>query len=467
MKAELKKIKFQSISEKAELIIAVVLFILMLVNCGRYIDIRINGRSNSLSPMPENDKRILLQISSGTLPAKSSDLICPIFAGFKTSVGAYAASFEEEPQTAMRNAAMTYIPKLFSGRTENVKFDSEQDRNEYIENLKNAESYILLSYFSDIPAAAFLPSVSGYAGSPSSEMYFNVQNLYILPDKNQNAVGIAVSSELDVNIIYPSENVTFNVKELEAYNSSTGFVAFEYAKDPNIIPVFSQTLKVRKYRIETALQKNGKQTDSIWIKNTLDAFGLNINLAKTFVTRDGSVINYVDGENELLFYQNGNTVFNTSGEGIELSEFLGYKNSEVGEYSFAQKISAVKNLVNLLPIGNDAAKLCLTSVKYDYSSGFLTVGLKYFANGVVVTQNDYDASFVIGKKHLVYAMYSSLCCTAVNAYSDCMPQKYAVFLSGVEENALIYALLTPDEEAGEDIYKAIWAFKSIKSDGQE
>ena len=179
------------------------------------------------------------------------------------------------------------------------------------------------------------------------------------------------------------------------------------------------------------------------------------------MTRDGSVLNYVDGSNELLFYQNGDVMFNSADEGVHLSEYLGYNPQSKDGYTFAQKLEAVRKLTGT--IGREStgnyADLCFSEAVYTASGDRLEIRLKYFADAVSVTEKEYDAVFVISADSLVYASYSAICCDKLEGRDSFIPQYYADMLSGGNENSVSYALLERKDE-NSDVYKAVWASKT-------
>lgn len=453
-----KKIAF--ILHKAQIAAAAVLFLLMLYNCGRYIDLRINGFSKTLSPVPEADRRVLLSAGTGTDAEQNRTFLRPVFIGVKNVVGMHGAGVDSESGKKLAESAFSYMAELFSGQSENVAFGLEKEKEKYINSLKNADNYILLGFLSDIPASCVLPCISDYGYDYTKQMYFNFRNLFILPDSDGNLYGIAVSSSLDVNILKPDGDFQFNAKELESYNNSTGFVPFEFADTPYVKPLLKNTVNVHDFRVSTAADKLGRQTDSDWILSTMQAFSLNLNLAKTFVTRDGSVLNYVDGSNELLFYQNGDVVFNSADDGVHLSEYLGYNPQSKDGYTFGQKLEAVRKLTEMLDkeITGNYADLCFYEAVYTASGDRLEIRLKYFADAVSVTEKEYDAVFAISSNSLVYASYSALCCDKLEGRDSFIPQYYADMLSGGNENSVSYAVLERKDE-NSDVYKAVWASK--------
>ena len=75
--------KTQSILVKIEILAAVVLFFVMLISCGFYIDIKLNGKISNLPSLSENDKKILMISSVSESVNYSDDLLEPVFVGFK------------------------------------------------------------------------------------------------------------------------------------------------------------------------------------------------------------------------------------------------------------------------------------------------------------------------------------------------------------------------------------------------
>lgn len=457
-----KKIAF--VLHKARIAAAALLFLFMLYNCGRYIDLRINGFSKTLNPVPEADRRVLLSGGTGIDSEQNRTFLRPIFVGVKNVVGMNGAGVDSESGKQLAESAFAYMTELFSGQCDNVEFSSEKQRKEYISSLKNADNYIILGFLSDIPASCVLPCISDYGYDFEEQMYFKFANIFILPDSDGNIYGIAVSSSLDVNILKPTSAVPFNDKELESYNNSTGFVPFEFADTPYVKPLLKSTVSVHDFRVNTAADKLGRQTDSEWILSTMQAFSLNRNLAKTFVTRDGSVLNYVDGSNELLFYQNGDVVFNSADEGIHLSEYLGFNPQSKQGYTFGQKLEAVRKLAGT--IGKEStgnyADLCFYDAVYTPSGDRLEIRLKYFADAVSVTEKEYDAVFAISGNSLVYASYSALYCEKLDGRDAFIPQYYADMLSDGGESSASYAVLERKDE-NSDVYRAVWASKNVLS----
>lgn len=439
--------RIKGLAGKIELAVTVILFAAMLLNCGRYINIKINGRSSAFSGMPENDKRVLFRTVANDSIENVHDLVDPLFIGFKSGDITVAAAFDRQSRSALKTSAFEYIVGLFSGKSEKKEFADEIEKQGYLKTLENCDSYLLLSFFNDIPASAFLPSIAKEYESNSSQMYFNVQNLFILPDIDGNAYAVAISSDLDVNIIKSDAPAAFNRSDLEAYNDSKGFVSFAFEDRDGIFPVFASSFSSADYSVKTSASVYGRQTDSEWIMNMLSVFGINANLARSFLSADKSSLSFVD-DKEIVVSDNGYVTFNAGDGGTQLSLYLGYYPDKNGEYSFADKIASVKNIVNLLGknvTGNEAL-FCLSNVSFDEKNDTLTVGLKYFVNGISVTENDVDAEFKIRGNEVCYARFLALVCTEKTDITYCMPQNSANRLfDDIDVPKRFYGVLSVDE----------------------
>ena len=111
-----KKIAF--ILHKAQIAAAAVLFLLMLYNCGRYIDLRINGFSKTLSPVPEADRRVLLSAGTGTDAEQNRTFLRPVFIGVKNVVGMHGAGVDSESGKKLAEGAFSYMAELLGTERE-------------------------------------------------------------------------------------------------------------------------------------------------------------------------------------------------------------------------------------------------------------------------------------------------------------------------------------------------------------
>ena len=220
------------------------LFIAMLVLCGLYLDLRINGVSSSLPPIPEKDKWILTGAGYSS-DSNSGRLLTPYFIGYKTKeTGMIAASFDENARNGLISELDRCIPLLFSGTSTSVNFKDLSEKKEFIKKITESETFFYLSYYGDIPSAAILPgtqSGSEYSGLNSD---FYVKYVFVLPDENGNMYGVSFDSRLNAVILKTAENLAYGKSESFTYNGVSGFVPFEFVSSDNPEPVFTRSFEV-------------------------------------------------------------------------------------------------------------------------------------------------------------------------------------------------------------------------------
>ena len=127
--------RIKGLAGKIELAVTVILFAAMLLNCGRYINIKINGRSSAFSGMPENDKRVLFRTVANDSIENVHDLVDPLFIGFKSGDITVAAAFDRQSRSALKTSAFEYIVGLFSGKSEKKEFADEIEKGTMPSNL--------------------------------------------------------------------------------------------------------------------------------------------------------------------------------------------------------------------------------------------------------------------------------------------------------------------------------------------
>ncbi len=428
-----------------ETLIAVLLFVSMLLICGKYIDIKINGISSSLPDIPDKDMQILMQISSNESPLEKHTLAEPVSVGIKVG-DARLMAHSKEARTALMDYARSRVIRCFSGQSEKLEFDNEQNMHMYLSQLCNDSDYLFFAFYGDIPAASFLPALAREYEGKESRLDFNVQNLFLFSGNDQNLFAVAVSSGKQLNILKPSEAVLFKPSDYGAYNDVTGFAPFEYDDGNCLLPVFSRSLEQNNYLIKYAHEIFGMSVDALWIQNTLDVFGLNKSFSKTFVTKDNSLIDFVDDTIELLFSADGSVVYNSNGNGLGLYELLGYHPSG-SSYTFSDKTLAVKRLFNEIDadLSGNEANLGITNVYYDEISAKLCFEMKYFVSGIALTHNAFDAKVEINDDSITYAQFYALNCSGLEETSPSLPQKYSFFSDNTTDVLCHYRVLSPIE----------------------
>lgn len=446
------KEKMSSVAAKAEIVIAAILFVVMLVTCGMYIDIKMNGQKSSLPAMSEKDKMSLLRTAASEKVSYSDDLIEPVFVGVKNGSKMIAACPDNTSRRSIEIMVYDPLNKLFSGTNKVKTFSSDEEKMQYIDALKSSDNYLLIGFYNDIASNVFLPCLSERYRENVSENLFFVKYLFILPGENNKLYGVAVSSENEVQLLYPSENVDYGKIFTETYDISDGYSYFEYEDSDGIHPILSSSFVSGKYVLSNPALDYGKDKNQAWIENLFDVFSINSSLVKDFSSRNDTVINYVDEDKELSVSDDGFVRMKSSAGGIYLDEYLGYLPENEAGYSFSDKVLAVKNIINRTNENSgDLLMYSITGVDYDKENDTFTMYLKLFSEGILVTENSYDASFTINNDSLMSAEFYAMTCKKLDDYSLVLPQKYSNALmedSDDEVFGSIYAMLvpTPDNE---------------------
>ncbi len=447
-------------SEKLLIIVVALLFVLMLFNCGRYINIKINGNSASLSSMPVNDKRVVLRSASSNNIEKNNSLIEPVFMGFKVKNHLFAAAYSKDIRAKLQEYANESIVKLFTGTCENVNFDTEAQKKDYFNNIKNMESYFVMTFYNDMPASVILPSVAKDYQKKDIEMLFSLNKLFIYPDLQRNMMASAVNSVGDVYVLKPLQDTPFNSSQFEAYNDTELLLTFSYLDKYDTTPVFCDSMITNNFTVTVSRDVNYYRQFESQTNKLFDLFKINDNLVKSFTSSDGNVLNYVDGTNEISIDNNGHINYKSYESGVNLMEFLGYHPEDSNSYAFSDKIIAIKNIINSLDakmLGGDAV-LGIVSATFDDKESVLTVNLKYFCDGMIlVNNNNADATFDIKDNYLVSANLYTLNCIRTNEYSMLVPQKvYVPVLEKTKNLMSCYATLVETEQ--KDCYVPQWAY---------
>ncbi len=450
------KNKLSFILSKLEIVLAVILFFTMLITCGLYINIKMNGKTSTLPQLSERDKSVLLRSVASESLNYNDDLIEPVFVGIKTGDEMLAAFPEKNTRQYFETLVYNTIYSLFSGNA--VKQDVD-DKKAYIESLKQNEKYMLISFFDDIPSSVFLACISDNYEIEEMNEFFYVKHLFLLPDENLNLFGVVVSKDYDIYKLIPAQNIEFSKILSETYNISDGYSGFVYDKSVygSIKPVLTSSFFATKYEIRSLPEVYGKERDAEWISELLAFFSMNHNLVKNYLSKNGSEMNYIDEMYEIVISDDGKVVFSASDDsGIYLDEYLSYLPENNRNYNYYDKIFAVKNLLNDLKFNETSHSYCITGVDYDKQSDILSVYLKSFVDGIMLTDNAYDAKFEIKSNYLIYAEFYGITCSETKGGSVLIPQIHANILAG--NNEQVYPALNKDNDSN-DIYSVMW--KSI------
>ena len=195
-----------------ETVIVVVLFLSMLFACGKYIDIKINGKNSSLPVIPQNDMQILLQTVPSESVTEKNTLAEPVSVGISTE-NLKLMAYTKEARQSLLDYTRLMVVRCFSGNSSEMEFGNDFKAMEYLTELCENNDYVFFGFYSDIPAAVFLPCLARDYESKETSMNFNLQNLFLFPDNEGNLYAVAVSSDNKINILVPGESVPFKPSE--------------------------------------------------------------------------------------------------------------------------------------------------------------------------------------------------------------------------------------------------------------
>jgi len=455
-----------SAARTVEILVATVLFFAMLCTCGMYIDIKINGQSSSLPPVPAGEKQILLKKGASENTVYSDDLLEPLFVGIKNADKKVCAAFDSETRKVLEDYSRPYLYDLFSGTWEKQTFPDENAKNKYINSLKERDNYILVSYFNPIPAAAFLPCLSDAVEMNGTDMTFSVKHVFITGDEEGKVSGVVLSETNDVYKLYGTSQLNFDKISAEEYDVNDGYSYFDFYGESGVIPVMTTSFVSNKLNIRTLCSVYGKNAGAGWVNNLFDMFSVNDSLVKSYSSKNDSEMIYVDDENEIIISDDGTVEYTAGGTGVSLDTYLNYPATRSEKYTFNEKIFAVKKLINSLKQSNDLTDYTIVGIDYEKETDSLSVYLKCFACGISVTENNYDAVFTVSGNSLVYAKYRAFVTTAIDEVFICVNQQYSNVLFDETENtqAWIYCMLLEQEEPDGN-YIANWA--RLSSGGKE
>ena len=449
--------RFGRILSKLEILVAALLFVAMLISCGLYIDIKMNGKTSSLPELSDADKKMLLRTVASESVTYDDDLIEPIFVGIKSDYSMVAACPDDAARHAVENAVYSSLNLLFSGTSEALTFESSGEKNEYIKKIKTSNNYMLLGFYSDIPSYAILPCLSNNYDIGGMKKLFFVKYLFLLPDDYGSLYGVSVSEDLSVNKLYPAESVSFNKLLSGTYDVSDGYCYFEYDENYLVRPMLTSSFLSNKFKISNFASDFGKKKTSEWVEELFDLFSINSSLVKEYPSNNNTEINYIDDEREISISDDGIVEFRVADDdGIYLDEFLGYAPGTNSGYTFNDKIFAVKSIVNKLMGGKKTFSYTIVGVDYDNVTGEFTVYLKSLVEGVFISDKEYDAKFEIKKDSLTYALFYAVNCEELDDYNIVLPQKYSAL---GDDSGLICPFLVPEDEES-DIHVVKWAKKS-------
>ena len=449
----------RSIGLYALLVLNVVLFISMLMLCGVYLNMRINGVRSGLPEIPENDKWVLSG-SGYNVQSGSRSLLAPSFIGVKSGNTMLAAAFDTAARASFIGALETNLDAVLAGSCETIPFAGEDEKNAYTAALLQEERFFYTSFFGELPAAALLPAVRS-GNFPSLSENFFVKYLFFLPDENENLYAVCLDADLNAVRLYPQQAVPYTLDELAAYNGMSGYVSFTFAQTKRPAALFDRSFDVDAVVIlpSDAFYSFDLADDNT--KQLLAALDFNTNMVKSFRSGDNSTVSFVGEGHELYVSLTEDTVTYSAYEGgIHMSEYLGYYPSDGKRYSFDDEVLCVKYLLGSLDrtlIGGDACASLVSVTKND--SGNTVFGLKYVYNGVMLTENPLDITVEISGSYITELHIHTLFCDGGSLKKPVLPQTLAMSLlkdeQAVQRYDEFYAIFENDADTNQ--HKLVWA----------
>lgn len=433
-----------------------VLFAGMLVLCGLYIDLRVNGVSSSLPPIPENDKWILTD-SGYNAHNSAQRSVSFSFIGFKTpDTGMTAAAFSRSSRNALADIFEKYALPLLTGEVSRPQFESEKEKNEYLASLLSQEAFMYVSFYNELPSAVLAPGLYGVSGVKES---FGVRYMFVVPD-GESVVGVCLDSKLNPVVLTTERELFFDRTEFLTYNGVSGFAGFEFLSDTNPEPVFTESFEVESVMIVPSFSFYNFAGEDTNTKQLLKVLGFNTSLVKKYSSGNNREISFVNDGSELYISLDGEVVsYNGYDGGIHMSEFLKYY-PQSDEYSFTDAVLCVKYLVSSIDrllVGGEAVP---TIVGVSTENGEIVFKMKYFYNGILLTDNPSDITVTLDAEYIKQIEIHAVFCDSGRLTKPSFPQKTA--LSAVDTETLaesvgFNAMFRKNDETG--IYELVWTVR--------
>ncbi len=367
-----------------------VLFVCMLVLCGVYLNLSINGIGSPLPEIPANDRH-LLQGTDDHVRSVDRSMFSPTFVGVKLSDGSMlAASYDADTRQNIEAFLEEAYDVLFTGKAEPIVFADQAERNAYVDALKNSERYVYASYFSNVPSSAVLPCFHGGSFSEHGTPFF-VKYIFLLPDGDGNLYGIVLDHDLNAVKLIPSTPYAYTAEEFYAYTNMRGYEPFEFTENIRPTALFTKSFDVNRVLIMPSVSFYELELSDENTKKLLTALDFNTNMVKSFRSGDNDTVSFIeDGKELYVSLPDSSLSYDADEDGIHMSAFLGYYPISGKHYSFSDTVLAVKYLLGSLGrvlVGGDAAPTLVGVTSTD--DGY-TFSLKYFYHGVLLTEDAAD-----------------------------------------------------------------------------
>ncbi len=430
------------------------LFFAMLLLCGAYMNMRINGISSTLPEIPEEDKWVITGTGYNS-NTNTLGLASPSFIGYKSLTdGMIAATYDKEARLALTEKYEKIMTELLTGKQIKENFSTSDESTQFINNIINGDAFLYVNYYNEIPSSAILADFTGAESTYTHNSFF-LKYVFILPDEKGNIYGICINDKLEVYRLEPENEMLYDQNVQLAYNGVRGFVPFEFASFTYPEAVFTKSFETDSVMMIPSASFYEFEPDGDNTKKLLDTLGFNRNLVKSFRFANNAGISFVDDGRELhVDVINSKMNYDSSNRGIHLSEYLKY--DPKGEnYGLGDILMCAKRFVNSLDrlLTGGEAYPALVGVYADGET--VEVNFKYFYNGILITQEPYDLKIEFLNDSIVAMEINAVFCDSGRYTDPVIPQKLAVEAAGKEDasSAPIYynALYVAGENADTEI----------------
>lgn len=375
------KTMLKNIYELLKTILMIILFISVIILASIYI---IQTQRLALARPIDISMKSLLIVKKGESASTefNKNHVNPIFIGYKYKGNSISkGSFSADIINDIYNSISVNIIKLLSNSSEcKIIYDNPSGHwNDIINN----KTYIYIKYQFEIPSKIIYSYFTNEILIDNNEIaaggiIFIKDILLVLENAEaykysySMAVRDSNGNVAEYTIINNdgSDDNYFDINKLSNYNAE--LIDYNFYIDQPI--VYSNIiLNNETILIDNNLNlKTVTVTDNILNINNdeiIKVFGYNPARINTYMENDNKTTVYVELHKNLKISEDGIIEFNYTEEsnGIEISEFLNYKNSS-GEYTIYETLLSISNFINIVKgidnslLGGDAG-LCLKSIQ--------------------------------------------------------------------------------------------------------
>lgn len=441
------------------------LFLAMLFLAGFYFNLRVNGTASALPSVPAKDRWILTGSAYDEKTGMQS-ILSPCFMGIKYADGTQmAATYDASARQTVWQLIDTSLEALLTGEIKRVELASNEERTAYAASLCAAERYAFYSFFGELPAASLLPALQNGNTARTSENFY-VKYVFLLPNEENFLYAVMLDASLNAVCLYPRENEPYNAESLSYLKSMKGYADFTFTDGLPHSAVFTESFDVGSVVVMPSASfydyRLGDEKTDVLLKT----LGFNVNVTKCVSIGNGSAVNFVEDKRELYVDVRENTLDFSTEDGIHLSDFLGYYPENGRNYTFADRVLGVKYLLgsfNRLLVGGDALP-SLVGVSGD-ASGKTVFYLKYFYNGVLLTDAAYDIAVEMENNSVVGVSAKNLFCDSGYMTKPVVPQALTLSLfDGADEGDCAYYAMFANDPTTNQV-RLVWT--AVREGGGE